>query len=208
MDIDDIQNTKQYKELILKYNAGLDFALTQVNILLDERKFYTNEVIVDHIKSRIKTFDSAVGKLQKREYEVNCTNIENHVHDMAGIRIICPFLSDVYKVVKMIKKNEMMTIIEEKDYISHPKDSGYTSYHLLVKLPVSFLNHTTDVEVEIQIRTLAMDFWASLDHQIIYKFEGDVPTDIVNQIKTISKDMTRLDTKMLQLNNIMKDYKE
>src|SRR5574344_967141 len=111
MDIDDIQNTKQYKELILKYNAGLDFALTQVNILLDERKFYTNEVIVDHIKSRIKTFDSAIGKLQKREYEVNCTNIENHVHDMAGIRIICPFLSDVYKVVRMLKKNENLKII-------------------------------------------------------------------------------------------------
>lgn len=208
MDIYDIQNTKQYKEMIMKYTAGLNLALNSLNILLKEREFYTGEIIVDHIKSRIKTFDSSITKLIKKNYEVNCENLEKHVHDLAGIRIICPFLSDVYKVVKMIKKNEMMTIIEEKDYISHPKDSGYTSYHLLVKLPVSFLNHTKDVEVEIQIRTLAMDFWASLDHQIIYKFEGDVPTDIVNQIKTISKDMTRLDTKMLQLNNIMKDYKE
>ena len=208
MDINDIQNTKQYKELIMRYNAALDSVLNTIDILLKERQFYTNEVIVDHIKSRIKGFDSATTKLIKRTYDVNCENIEKHVHDMAGVRIICPFLSDVYKVVRMIKKNDIMTITEEKDYIAHPKDSGYTSYHLLVKIPVSFLNHTKDIEVEIQIRTLAMDFWASLDHQIRYKFEGDVPAEISNQIKTISKDMTRLDTKMLKLNNIMKDYKE
>ena len=208
MDINEIQNTKQYKELIMKYNAALDSALNTIDILLKEREFYTGEVIVDHIKSRVKSFESATNKLIKRNYEVNCENIEKHVHDLAGVRIICPFLSDVYKVVRMIKKNDMMTIIEEKDYITHPKDSGYTSYHLVVKIPVSFLNHTKDIEVEIQIRTLAMDFWASLDHQIRYKFEGDVPADISNQIKTISKDMTRLDSKMLTLNNIMKDYKE
>ena len=208
MDINEIQNTKQYKELIMKYNAALDSALNTIDILLKEREFYTGEVIVDHIKSRVKSFESATNKLIKRNYEVNCENIEKHVHDLAGVRIIFPFLSDVYKVVRMIKKNDMMTIIEEKDYITHPKDSGYTSYHLVVKIPVSFLNHTKDIEVEIQIRTLAMDFWASLDHQIRYKFEGDVPADISNQIKTISKDMTRLDSKMLKLNNIMKDYKE
>lgn len=208
MDIYDIQNTKQYKELIMRYNAALNSALNTIDTLLKEREFYTGENIVDHIKSRIKSFDSATTKLIKRDYEVNCENIEKHVHDLAGIRIICPFLSDVYKVVRMIKKNDMMTIIEEKDYITHPKDSGYTSYHLLIKIPVSFLNHTKDIEVEIQIRTLAMDFWASLDHQIRYKFEKEVPTEINNEIKTIAKDMTRLDAKMLKLNNLMKDYKE
>ena len=208
MDINEIQNTKQYKELIMRYNAALNLCLNELDILLQERKFYTGETIVDHIKSRIKTFDSATNKLIKRNYEVNCANIEAHVHDLAGIRIICPFLSDVYKVVRMIKKNEVMKVTEEKDYISHPKDSGYMSYHLLVTMPVSFLNRTKDIEVEIQIRTLAMDFWASLDHQIRYKFEGDVPEDISNQMKTISKDMNHLDAKMLKLNDIMTSYKE
>lgn|SRR5574344_1006775 len=208
MDIEDIQYTKQYKELVLKYNAGLNLALNLINILLEERKFYTGEIIVDHIKSRIKSFDSCVNKLVKKNYEVNCDNFEFHVHDFAGIRIICPFITDVYKVIRMIKKNDVMKITEEKDYITHPKDSGYMSYHLLVKIPVSFLNKTKDVEVEIQIRTLAMDFWASLDHQIRYKFEGSVPEEISTQMVTISKDMNHLDAKMLELNDIMNNYKE
>lgn len=208
MNTNDIQYTKQYKELIMRYNAALNLCLNELNILLKEREFYTGEVITDHIKSRIKSFDSAISKLVKKNYDVSCANLEAHVHDIAGIRIICPFLSDVYKVVRMIKKNDVMTVIEEKDYITHPKESGYMSYHLIVKIPVSFLNKTKDMEVEIQIRTLAMDFWASLDHQICYKFDGLVPDDIMKQMLTISKDMNKLDTKMLKLNNIMTSYKE
>jgi putative GTP pyrophosphokinase len=208
MTVNSIQSTKQYQELMMKYNAGLNLALNIINTLLEERNFYTDEIIVDHIKSRIKTFDSATNKLIKRNYEVSCSNIKDHVHDMAGIRIICPFLSDVYKVVKMLKKNDVLIIKEEKNYIDKPKESGYRSYHLLVWVPVSFLNKTENIEVEIQIRTLAMDFWASLDHEIRYKFEGDVPDTISKQMETISKDMNHLDSKMLKLNNIMKDYKE
>lgn len=208
VDINDIPNTKQYKELIMHYEAGLNLALNIINVLLKEREFYTGEKITDHIKSRIKTFASATKKLKKKGYAIDCANIEKHVHDMIGIRIICPLLNDVYKVVKMIRKNDVMTILEEKDYITNPKKSGYTSYHLLVRIPVSFLNKTKDIELEIQVRTLAQDFWASEEHMISYKFDGLVPDEIKNELKTIAEDMTRLDNKMVELSEFMKDYKE
>jgi len=208
MSYDDIKQTKQYNELMIRYNSALNLVLNQLDILIKEREFYTKEVIVDHIKSRIKSFDSAADKLIRRGYEVNCTNIEEQVRDMVGVRIVCPFLSDVYKVVKMIKKNNAMKIKSEQDFIEDPKESGYRSYHLNVLIAVSFLNRTREVEVEIQIRTLAMDFWSALDHQIRYKYPGNVPENIEKEMHDISNSMMLLDDKMVSLDEKMKKIKE
>lgn len=177
---------------------------TQISILLQDFEYKNKYNPVEHIKSRMKSYDSASKKLISRGYEVTVKNIEEHVHDMIGIRIVCGFLSDVYKIVEMIEQSDQITVRNKKDYISNPKESGYSSYHLLVYIPVYLIDGVKLVEAEIQIRTLAMDFWASLDHKISYKFQGQVPDEIKTDMYKCAEDINELDRKMLTINNQMK----
>ena len=196
--------TESYEELLLKYNAALKTLETQIAILLQDFEFKNHYNPVEHVKSRIKSYDSIVNKLRSRDYEVNVTNIEDHIHDAVGIRIVCSFLSDVYTIVKLLEDSDQITVHTKKDYISNPKDSGYSSYHLLVYVPVYLIDGVEMVEAEIQIRTVAMDFWASLDHKIRYKFEGDIPKDIQENMYKCALDINNLDHKMVDMNNQMR----
>lgn len=195
-------------ELMLKYRFAIKMLETQLDILIKEYEFKYEYNPVEHIKSRIKSKESAFEKLEKKGYEVNLKNFTRYVHDMIGIRIVCSFLSDVYSVVDMIKASKQFKIKEERDYIKSPKDTGYMSYHLIVLVPVYLSNKVEYIPAEIQIRTIAMDFWASLDHKIQYKFEGKVPDKVKEEMFNCSYDIKALDDKMHLLNEIVKNYNE
>ncbi len=203
-----MEKDKELEGLILKYTAALKTLETEISILLQDYEYKNNYNPVEHIKSRLKSYDSASKKLISKGYEVNTTNIEKHVHDMVGLRIVCSFLSDVYEIVKIIENSDQITVHDKEDYITNPKDTGYSSYHLNVYIPVYLIDGVELVEAEIQIRTVAMDFWASLDHKITYKFKGEIPEEIKDGMHKCAEDIHALDQKMLKLNKEMQIIKE
>ena len=132
----------------------------------------------------------------------------NYINDIAGIRVICSFTSDIYRIAEMIAGQSDIHVLSVKDYIEHPKPSGYRSYHMIVSVPIFLSDRMADTKVEIQIRTVAMDFWASLEHKINYKFEGNAPVFIQNELIECSKIISELDERMLSLNNEVLRYNQ
>lgn len=199
-------NEREVSELMLKYNFALQLLETQFNILIKEFEFKNKYNPVEHMKSRLKTEKSIIDKLNKKGYEITTKNMISHVHDIIGIRIVCSFLDDVYDIVDIIKSSKQFKIKEEKDYIKNPKTTGYMSYHLIVLVPI-YLNETVEhVEAEIQIRTSAMDFWASIDHKVQYKFPSEIPEEVKKEMYNCSLDIRKLDEKMQQLNEFVNKY--
>lgn len=193
----DIDN---WKEVTLIYSSALKQISTKLEILNDEFQHVHRYNPIEHIKSRIKTPESIVKKLKKHGYESTIQNMVEHVNDIAGIRVICSFTSDIYQIAEMIRNQSDIKVISVKDYFENPKPSGYKSYHMLVTVPVYLSDRIVDTKVEIQIRTVAMDFWASLEHKINYKFEGNAPAYIKNELIECSKMASELDRRMLSLN--------
>lgn len=196
----------EFSHLMLKYEFAIEKLKTELDILIKEYEFKNKYQPVDHIKSRIKTKESAIKKLERKGYDVNIDNLKNHIHDMVGIRIICSFLSDVYDIVNIIEKSTILKIDEKRDYIANPKKSGYSSYHLLVSVPVNLNDKTEYIQAEIQIRTMAMDFWASLDHKIQYKFNG-IPKEVQKEMYNCALAIKSLDNKMIDLNEMANKHK-
>lgn len=201
----DDRNNREINELMLKYEFAKQLLETQLNILIKEFEYNNHSNPVEHIKSRIKTEKSIREKLNKKGYEYTADNLRRHVHDIVGLRIVCSFVSDVYRIVDMIKSSEQIKIVAEKDYIETPKETGYISYHLIVLVPVYLNNDTEYLEAEIQIRTIAMDFWASIDHKIHYKF-AEAPQEVQDELYKCSLDIKALDNRMNQLNEIVHKY--
>ena len=189
-----------WKEVILIYNSALKQISTKLEILNDEFQHVHRYNPIEHIKSRIKTSESIVKKLKRHGYESTIQNMIQYVNDIAGIRVICSFTSDIYRIADMISDQRDIKVIGVKDYITYPKASGYKSYHMIVTVPVYLSDRTVDTKVEIQIRTVAMDFWASLEHKIHYKFEGDAPEHIKTELVECAKMVSDLDARMLSLN--------
>ncbi len=198
----------EINKLMLKYDFALEVLKTNIDILIKGYVFQNNYNPVEHVKTRIKSLDGACKKLEKKKYEINTYNLKNHVHDMVGIRIVCSFIKDVYNIVNLIKTSDQLRIKEEKDYITNPKSTGYTSYHLIVEVPIFIDNKTEYVEAEIQIRTIAMDFWASLDHKIQYKFPKEIPEQVKEEMYNCSLDIRALDEKIGKLHKYVNDYNE
>ncbi|MCM1120031.1 MAG: GTP pyrophosphokinase family protein [bacterium] len=189
-----------WKEVNLVYNAALKQVETKMEILNDEFQHVHQYNPIEHIKARIKTPESIVKKLKRHGYESTIDNMVRHINDIAGIRIICSFTSDIYRIAEMIGQQKDIQVIAVKDYITYPKASGYKSYHMIVTVPVYLSDRIVDTKVEIQIRTVAMDFWASLEHKIHYKFEGDAPEHIRSELVECAKMVSDLDNRMLSLN--------
>jgi len=187
-------------EVNLIYNAALRQIETKMQILNEEFQHVHQYNPIEHIKSRIKTPESIVKKLKRNGYESTIDNMIRHVNDIAGIRIICSFTSDIFTIAEMISNQRDIKVILVKDYITSPKPSGYRSYHMIITVPVYLSDRIVDTKVEIQIRTVAMDFWASLEHKIHYKFEGDAPEHIKNELIECSRMVSDLDARMLSLN--------
>ncbi len=189
-----------WKEVTLVYNAALRQIETKMEILNDEFQHVHQYNPIEHIKARIKTPESIVKKLKRNGYESTIDNMVKHVNDIAGIRIICSFTSDIYRIADMISDQRDIKVIGVKDYITYPKASGYKSYHMIVTVPVYLSDRIVDTKVEVQIRTVAMDFWASLEHKIHYKFEGAAPEHIRNGLVECARMVSDLDARMLALN--------
>ena len=183
-----------WQEVTLVYNAAMRQIQTKIEILNEEFQHIHQYNPIEHIKCRMKTPESIVKKLKRHNLDSTIENMVNYVNDIAGVRIICSFSSDIYRIADMIE--------HQQDIKIHTvKDSGYKSYHMIVTVPVYLSDRVVDTKVEIQIRTVAMDFWASLEHKIHYKFEGDAPQHIKDELVECAHLVSDLDDKMLSLND-------
>lgn len=200
LTVDNGEGIESWREVTLIYNAALRQIETKMEILNDEFQHVHQYNPIEHIKARIKTPESIVKKLKRNGYESTIDNMVKYINDIAGIRIICSFTSDIYRIADMISDQRDIKVMAVKDYITYPKASGYKSYHMIVTVPVYLSDRTVDTKVEIQIRTVAMDFWASLEHKIHYKFEGDAPEQIKSELIECARMVSDLDARMLSLN--------
>lgn len=208
MDLPEVNDVLlQFNKLLLLYNSALKEINTKLEILNDEFKFVHQYNPIEHIKSRIKSGESIIAKLQRQGRDITLENIQTYIDDIAGIRVTCSFTTDIYRIVDMISSQNDIEVLKTKDYFRDPKPSGYRSYHMIVTVPIFLSDRVVPTKVEIQIRTVAMDFWASLEHKIYYKYEGNVPEHIRAELRECSDMASFLDAKMLALNEEVKEYK-
>lgn len=202
----DFKEINDWETVIFLYKSALKQINTKIDILNDEFQQRHKYNPIEHIKSRIKTPESIVKKLKRHGYESTIDNMVRYVNDIAGIRITCSFTSDMYLIADMISKQSDITILSIKDYMKNPKESGYRSYHMIVSVPVFLSDGVIETKVEIQIRTVAQDFWATLEHKMHYKFEGNGPESITRELKECAKYIADLDERMHELNNEIQKY--
>lgn len=191
----------QWTTVMFLYNSALKAINTKIEILNNEFIHLYNYNPIEHIKSRLKTPESIVKKLKRGGHEVTIPNMIEHLSDIAGIRIICSFSPDIYRIAEMIARQSDVTVLVVKDYIKNPKPNGYKSYHMVVTIPIYLSDGPVDTKVEIQIRTIAMDFWASLDHELKYKKNID-PADeemIAQELLSCADRIAETDTIMQQI---------
>ena len=206
--IKNYEDVDSWKTIMFLYNSAIKEVGTKLEILNDEFQHVHQYNPIEHIKTRVKTPESIVKKLRKYGYEISIENMVKYVNDIAGVRLICSFTSDIYRLAEMIGNQSDLKVLSIKDYIKNPKASGYKSYHMLVSVPIFLSDSVVDTKVEIQIRTIAMDFWASLEHKIYYKFEGNPPEYISRDLKECADMVSTLDEKMLSLNEAIRECLE
>ncbi len=197
---------EEWKQVMLMYDSALKQVYTKMEILNNEFKLNYQYNPIEHITSRLKSTQSIAKKMRHNGRELTVENIVKYINDVAGIRVICSFTSDIYRIADLIAKQSDVQVLKVKDYIICPKENGYTSYHMIVSVPIYLSNNTVNTKVEIQIRTIAMDFWASLEHKIYYKFEGNAPERIRKELRECADVVSYLDHKMLTLNEEVKIY--
>jgi putative GTP pyrophosphokinase len=185
---------------LLVYEFALDEVNTKINVLKKEFQQVHEYSPIEHCSSRIKSPESIVNKASKKKLDFSLETVRESIKDIAGIRITCPFISDVYKIAERMENQKDIELIERKDYIENPKSNGYQSLHLILKIPVFMSDRVEKVYVELQIRTISMDFWASLEHKIFYKYDGAVPARISEELKAAAISASELDRKMENLN--------
>ena len=208
LDLEQIRKLKQeFTRFMMSYKFAMDEVKTKIDILNQEFNYIHEYNPIEHVKTRLKTPESILKKVYRKGYELSLDSIKENIHDIAGIRIICSFVSDIYKISEMFAKQEDIQVIMCKDYIKNPKPNGYRSLHLVVKVPVFMSDRVENVSVEIQIRTIAMDFWASLEHKIYYKYDKDVPEDLIRQLKEAAEAAAELDKKMENIHKQVLEFK-
>ena len=189
----------QWKSTMFLYSSALKSINTKIEILNNEFIQLYNYNPIEHITSRLKTPESIVKKLKNDGCEVSIDNMVEHLNDIAGIRIICSFMSDIYPIADMIARQADITVLHVKDYIKYPKTNGYKSYHMVVTIPVYLSEGKRDTKVEIQIRTIAMDFWASLEHQLRYKSDVEIPEHVSDDLKKCADVIAETDQEMQRI---------
>ncbi len=187
---------QEYREFSQLYNGAIREVQTKLDILDEEFKVRYEHNPIHHMEFRQKTIESMMGKLYKKEKPISLQSARENLYDIAGIRVICFYIDDIYRLANMLTSQGDITLVRTRDYIAHPKKNGYRSLHLVVKVPV-FLSRSTElVPVEIQIRTIAMDFWASLEHQLRYKSGEDVSAGIPERLARCAETSAMLDLEM------------
>lgn len=196
MDEEITDTLQEFLTLQQVYDAGIKEVRTKLEILDDEFRVKHDHNPIHHMEYRLKSVKSILGKLEKRGLEVSLESIVINLTDIAGVRVICNYVSDVYKIADLLIKQSDIKLIKKKDYIKHPKENGYQSLHLVVEIPIFLAEKVQPIPVEIQIRTIAMDFWASLEHHLRYKADNEVPDGVRDELIDCAKTISHLDYKM------------
>lgn len=208
-DIPDIQTyfvnqAFEFQELMMMYSCAIREMRTKLEVLNDELSVHHQRNPIEFITSRVKKPLSIVEKLHRYGVPVSVESVEKNLNDVAGVRVICSFIEDIYTVADMLLRQDDITLIKKKDYIEHPKDNGYRSLHLIIEIPVFFSNQKKNMRVEVQIRTIAMDFWASVDHQLKYKQDiEDVENadELSAELKECADIIAQTDARMQAIKN-------
>ena len=188
-----------YKEMRMRYSCAIKEVRTKFDVLNSEFnvRFQRNPIMT--ISSRLKSSASIADKLKRKGLAFTVENVENNLYDVAGIRVVCSYVDDIYKLAGALARQDDITVIRKKDYIKNPKPNGYRSYHMIVSVPVFFSDQTKEMAVEVQIRTIAMDFWASLEHQLKYKQEVENQREIVRRLTVCAEQIASIDEQMCQV---------
>ena len=195
-----ISQAREFQMAMMMYTCAIREVKTKLEVLNDELSVRNQRNPIEVIKSRVKKPLSIVEKLQRRNLPVSLESMMQNLDDIAGIRVVCSFVDDIYAVANMLVSQDDITVITIKDYIKHPKPNGYRSYHLIIEIPVFFSEEKKNLRVEVQIRTIAMDFWASLDHQLKYKKDiGDVSDQISEELRQCAETIAATDQRMLNI---------
>lgn len=190
---------RDFDVLMMRYDSAIREVRTKLEILNDELSLHGQHSPISSISSRRKKPMSILEKLKRYGVEVSLSSIEKNLNDVAGIRVICSFVDDIYRVARMLIQQDDIRLIQVKDYIENPKSNGYRSYHMIVEVPVFFSNEKRPMRVEIQIRTVAMDFWASLEHKMKYKQDIDNAEEIMAELKECADTISQTDIKMMRI---------
>ncbi len=189
----------EFQQIMMIYESAIKQIETKLDILNKENKVSGRRNPIETVKSRIKSPQSIASKLEKKNLPVTFESMTENLHDIAGVRVICPYISDIYSVRDMLLKQPDITLLEEKDYINSPKDSGYRSLHLVIEVPVYLSESTHNVKVELQLRTIAMDFWASLEHELRYKTTTKVPESVRRELYRVAETIAMTDREMEEI---------
>lgn len=201
-----LRQFREFNRLMMRYRSAIREVTTKLEVLNDELSLEGDRNPIESIQSRIKKPESIAEKLQKMGKELTIESIEENLNDVAGIRVICPFIEDIYKVADMLTRQDDIRIVRVKDYIRNPKENGYRSYHLIVEVPVFFSECKKPMRVEVQIRTVAMNFWASLEHQMRYKKHIPNQEEITRELKECADTITRTDERMQSIKRTIEQY--
>ncbi|MBR6341028.1 MAG: GTP pyrophosphokinase family protein [Treponema sp.] len=189
----------QFQQIMMVYESAIKQVETKLDILNKESSVNRTRNPISTVKSRIKSPESIAKKLEKRALPITFESMMKNLNDIAGVRVICPYISDIYSVRDMLMKQPDLKLIKQNDYIENPKESGYRSLHLVMEIPVYLSKTAHHVRVEIQLRTIAMDFWASLEHQLHYKNDADVPDSIRRELFRVAETIAMTDREMEEI---------
>lgn len=195
---------REFTRFRLRYKFAIDELTTKISILREEFEQTHDHSPIEHVRTRLKSPESIFAKATRIGCPPSIAEIQARIHDIAGVRLTCAFESDVYWIADMLTSQPDVTVVEVEDYIARPKPNGYRSLHLIVEVPVYLSDRTEQVEVELQIRTIAMDFWASVEHKIYYKYDGEVPPGLLDELRVAAATARDLDVRMARLRAEMK----
>ena len=200
-----MEMTTELATLLMQYRSAIREIETKLNILNDEFSVIHERNPFESIKSRVKTPDSIEEKMIRKGYELTVENIEAKLNDVAGVRVICSFVEDIYYLANMLSTQDDLKVLKIKNYIMNPKPNGYRSLHLIVEIPIFLSNEKKYMRVEVQFRTIAMDFWASLDHKLKYKRNVKNPEKIAAELKKCADTISSVDLRMQEIRNMMEE---
>lgn len=208
----EINNPEEFKQLIMAYSkinknytAAIREVKTKLENLDDDFQLLHKHNPIHHMDSRVKSPESIFEKVIRKGYDRDPEKLQKQLLDIAGIRVICHYVEDIYTIAELLKKQDDISIVKEVDYIKDPKPNGYRSLHLVVQIPVYFVDRVENIPVEVQIRTIAMDFWASLEHELRYKAEGEIPKFIADELKECSDNIANSDIQMQKIHSFLED---
>lgn len=196
-----------YKDSIVLLDGVIEEIIARLNVIRKYRKVHNDKDPIEYIISRVKSEESMQEKLKRKNLDITLENALTKIYDAAGIRIICSYIDDVYAVANMLKQYKDLKLIKEKDYIKNPKPNGYRSYHMVFEVPLDIAGEIHPVNIEIQIRTIAMDFWSNLEHQMKYKKDVKNQQIIVEELKNCADEIASTDIKMQAIRNMINSEK-